>query len=174
MSKRGSCAHERRRRASPPPEAHHRGRYRVSRSKTHKPWFIPFETVICRLLRNAFLARDNRDITVPTGMERVSAISWYDISSRSHRRRISRKWTGNSSIARCSSSRFERSTRSVSGVLPSTGNSGGSSSSESRDRVIFAFNLVRDVKNVFRKIRYIHARKLVPKRNEGKPFKALA
>ncbi len=33
------------------------------------------------------------------GMESVSAISWYDISSTSHRRRISRKYTGSSSIA---------------------------------------------------------------------------
>jgi hypothetical protein len=107
------------------------------------------------------------------GTESVSAISWYDISSTSHRRRISRKYTGNSSIALCTSWRFERSIRIVSGVLPSTGSS-GPSSSESRDRVIVAFNPVRDVKNVLRKMRYIHARKLVPKRNDENPFKALA
>jgi hypothetical protein len=57
-------------------------------------------------------------------------------------------------------------------VSHSAGSSG--SSSESRDRVSVAFNPVRDVKNVLRKIRNIHARKLVPKRNDENPFKALA
>ena len=37
-----------------------------------------------------------------------------------------------------------------------------------------AFNQVHEVKNVLRKMRYIHARKSVPIQKVGKPFKALA
>ncbi len=43
-----------------------------------------------------------------------------------------------------------------------------------RGTVIVAFNPVREVKNVLCKMRNIHARKLVPSRNDENPFKALA
>jgi hypothetical protein len=135
--------------------------------------FILFETVAVGHRVTFFWLAIIATSPYLVGMESVSAISWYDISSTSHRKRTSRKYTGNSSIALCISWRFDRSIRTVSGVLPSTGSS-GPSSSESRDRVIVAFNPVRDVKNVLRKMRYIHARKLVPKRNDENPFNALA
>ena len=35
-------------------------------------------------------------------------------------------------------------------------------------------NPVRDVKNVLRRMRYIHARKLLPAWNDANPFRALA
>jgi hypothetical protein len=42
--------------------------------------------------------------------------------------------------------------------------------SESRGTVIVAFNPVREVKTVLRKMRNIHARKLVPSRSDENPF----
>src|SRR5215472_10725982 len=47
------------------------------------------------------------------------------------------------------------------------------SSSRSSGTVIFTVNPLRDVRKVFRKMRYIQARKFVPCWNETKPFSAL-
>src|SRR5215472_18316128 len=47
------------------------------------------------------------------------------------------------------------------------------SSSRSSGTVIFTLNPLRDVRNVFRKMRYIQARKFVPCWNDAKPFNAL-
>jgi hypothetical protein len=52
--------------------------------------------------------------------------------------------------------------QTVSGVSRSMVDSGPSSSSTSRGTVIVTFSPLREVKNVLRKMRYIHARKLVP------------
>src|SRR5208282_556468 len=44
----------------------------------------------CTASRRARRARDNRDITVPTGIASAAAISWYDISSTSQSSSTSR------------------------------------------------------------------------------------
>ena len=41
-------------------------------------------------------------------------------------------------------------------------------------QVIVTLSPVREVKNVLRKMRYIHARKLVPNWKDGNPFRAFA
>src|SRR5579883_1203530 len=126
---------------------------------------------LANALRSAARARESRDITVPIGTEIVSAISWYDISSTSHSRRTSRNRTGSSSRAARSSSRCDRSIRAISGVCGSTAAGGAISPSSSSGTV--AFNPAREVRNVFRRMRYIQARKFVPGWNDAKPRNAL-
>ncbi len=63
--------------------------------------------------------------------------------------------------------------RIVSGVSFSTPSS-GPSSSESRGTVEAALSPVREVRNVLRRMRYIHARKLVPNWKDENPFRAFA
>src|SRR5882757_4396423 len=59
-----------------------------------EPRLVGHDELLCNFPitaeRKARRARDRRDITVPIGIVRVAAISWYDISSTSHNRRTSR------------------------------------------------------------------------------------
>ena len=64
---------------------------------------------------------------------------------------------------------LERSIRIVSGV--SSQLQFRPSSSESRETVEVALSPVREVRNVLRKMRYIHARKFVPNWKDENPFK---
>src|SRR5207249_3664286 len=113
-----------------------------------------------RTSRSALRARDRRDITVPMGIESESAISWYDISSTSHSSNTSRKWSGSSSIAVCSRCSCDFSMKMLSGVPALDGISGASSASSGTEDA--TFKPVREVRNVLRRMRYIHARKFVP------------
>jgi len=65
------------------------------------------------------------------------------------------------SMALCSALESVSRIRIVSGLSCSTASSGPSASA-SRGTVDVARSPVREVRNVFRKMRYIHARKLVP------------
>src|ERR1700757_2220812 len=72
---RSSSSRECRVRAFAPTRAHHQRSCRVVFSRSRKPWTVPPSSFRRTSSASAFLARDNRDMTVPTAIESVSEIS---------------------------------------------------------------------------------------------------
>jgi hypothetical protein len=101
--------------------------------------------------RTALLALARRDITVPIGIDSVSAISLYDISSTSHSNRTSWKIGGSSPIAHRIDCRSEYLTISNSALSELAGTF-GKSSSELKGATTLARRFDREVAQMFLKI----------------------
>ena len=101
--------------------------------------------------RTAFRSLARRDITVPIGIDKISAISRYEASSTSQSKMTSRKAMGSCSIATRIVSERERSTSMDSALVEFTGKS-GTTSSESSGTVEPRFASEHEVRKVFFKI----------------------